>query len=213
MYLLLITGSPSQACVHTDEKRLPYLKEHKSTLVFSSSDKDSSVYTTRKFGEMHGSCFSSYNNDSYTKLHKLWYNFVMLSTFFIIKDVQIRNSRNPEGDKCPVWDKWHIQKHLLCPLLTYKVHVHLKNICLRDYLIYLQLLAFFCFEFQVETDEELQVLSVLPSDGSQCCPGNQYSVMLLPSTMVTYIACRYRFVLVLDLSPSVSTVVSCFEKV
>lgn len=62
--------------------------------------------------------------------------------------------------------------------------------------------------FKVETDEELQVLSVLPSDGSQCEPGNQYNVMLLPITMVTFVACRYRFVIVLDLSPSVSTVVS-----
>jgi len=52
------------------------------------------------------------------------------------------------------------------------------------------------------------VLSVLPGDGSLCTSADQYNVMLLPSTMVTFVACRYRFVILLDLSPSVGTVVS-----
>jgi hypothetical protein len=60
---------------------------------------------------------------------------------------------------------------------------------------------------QVDTSDELQVASVVSDDGTQCVLGQKYSVALLPSTMVTFIARRYRFVIILDVSPSVSSVV------
>ncbi|KAL4236752.1 KICSTOR complex protein szt2 [Mactra antiquata] len=57
-----------------------------------------------------------------------------------------------------------------------------------------------------DTNYELQVASVVGDDGTQCLPGNKYNVALLPSTMVTFVAHRYRFVIILDVSPSVSSV-------
>ncbi|XP_053393950.1 KICSTOR complex protein SZT2-like isoform X2 [Mercenaria mercenaria] len=67
-------------------------------------------------------------------------------------------------------------------------------------------LQFIPQEHLVDTTEELQVGSVVADDGTQCFPGQKYSVALLPSTMVTFMARRYRFVIILDVSPSVSSV-------
>ncbi|XP_052774284.1 KICSTOR complex protein SZT2-like isoform X2 [Mya arenaria] len=58
----------------------------------------------------------------------------------------------------------------------------------------------------VENNYELYVASVVSDDGAQFLPGKQYEIGLLPSTMVTFVAHRYRFVIMLDLSPSVSSV-------
>ena len=62
----------------------------------------------------------------------------------------------------------------------------------------------------LESSEELEVLSVIPKNPSQqphpYSPGCQCKFKLVPNTHVTFLARRYRFVIVLDLSPSMATV-------
>ena len=60
---------------------------------------------------------------------------------------------------------------------------------------------------QVDTNEEIYVASVVTNDNTRFEIGKQYHVCLLPSTMVTFVAHRYRFVIMLDLSPSITSVV------
>ncbi|KAL3869893.1 hypothetical protein ACJMK2_042520, partial [Sinanodonta woodiana] len=56
------------------------------------------------------------------------------------------------------------------------------------------------------SDEELQIISVIPEDGSALELGQKYQVVLTPSTIMTFLSCQYRLVITLDLSPSVACV-------
>ena len=60
---------------------------------------------------------------------------------------------------------------------------------------------------QLSSNEELEVLSVLAKDsGMATDPRVKYC--LVPSTQITFIGWRYRYVFYLDVSPSLATVVS-----
>ncbi|XP_021342251.1 protein SZT2-like isoform X1 [Mizuhopecten yessoensis] len=65
-----------------------------------------------------------------------------------------------------------------------------------------------------DTDEELKLVSVVPAKDEEMGddqlplvqPGKPFMFQLLPSTVVTFLARRYRLVFVLDLSPSAASV-------
>lgn len=66
---------------------------------------------------------------------------------------------------------------------------------------------------QEEYNDEIEIVSMLPSDyqdlgGEEATCG---PFMITPNTKITFFARRYRLVFILDLSPSMSTVVSSFD--
>lgn len=61
---------------------------------------------------------------------------------------------------------------------------------------------------QLKSENELDVLSVLPKGWQPDSPPSSCSCLLGPSTRVTFLARRYRFIIQLDLSPSTGIVVS-----
>ncbi len=60
---------------------------------------------------------------------------------------------------------------------------------------------------QLKSENELDVLSVLPKGWQPDSPSSSCSCLLVPSTRVTFLARRYRFIIELDLSPSTGIVV------
>lgn len=61
---------------------------------------------------------------------------------------------------------------------------------------------------QVQSENELEVLSILPHGWQPDEPVQPRPYLLVPSTRVTFLARQYRFVIELDLSPSTGIVVS-----
>lgn len=67
---------------------------------------------------------------------------------------------------------------------------------------------------QLQSEQELEVLSVLPHGWQPDEPVDPRPFLLVPSTRVTFLAWQYRFVIELDLSPSTGIVVrGCGETV
>lgn len=60
----------------------------------------------------------------------------------------------------------------------------------------------------LNSKNELDVFSVLPKGWQQGDPVAAHTYQLVPSTHITFLAQRYRFVIELDLSPSTGIVVS-----
>lgn len=60
---------------------------------------------------------------------------------------------------------------------------------------------------QLQSEQELEVLSVLPPGWQPEEPVVPRPFLLVPSTRVTFLAWQYRFVIELDLSPSTGIVV------
>lgn len=60
---------------------------------------------------------------------------------------------------------------------------------------------------QLQSEQELEVLSVLPPGWQPDEPVVPRPFLLVPSTRVTFLAWQYRFVIELDLSPSTGIVV------
>lgn len=60
---------------------------------------------------------------------------------------------------------------------------------------------------QLQSEQELEVLSVLPPGWQPDEPVVPRPFLLVPSTQVTFLAWQYRFVIELDLSPSTGIVV------
>jgi len=60
----------------------------------------------------------------------------------------------------------------------------------------------------VKSENELDVLSILPHGWQPDEPVQPRPYLLVPSTRVTFLARQYRFVIELDLSPSTGIVVS-----
>ncbi|XP_061894627.1 KICSTOR complex protein SZT2-like isoform X3 [Entelurus aequoreus] len=58
----------------------------------------------------------------------------------------------------------------------------------------------------LNSDNELDLLSILPKGWQQDSPGATRPSMLMPSTRATFLARRYRFIIELDLSPSTGIV-------
>ncbi|KAM9483301.1 KICSTOR complex protein SZT2 isoform 11-T11 [Clarias gariepinus] len=58
----------------------------------------------------------------------------------------------------------------------------------------------------LKSDKELDVLSILPNGWQPDSPPSSLPYLLVPSTQVTFLARRYRFVIELDLSPSTGIV-------
>uniref|UniRef100_A0A672N2R2 SZT2 subunit of KICSTOR complex n=2 Tax=Sinocyclocheilus grahami TaxID=75366 RepID=A0A672N2R2_SINGR len=58
----------------------------------------------------------------------------------------------------------------------------------------------------LKSENELDVLSVLPKGGPPDSPSSSCPCLLVPSTHVTFLARRYRFIIELDLSPSTGIV-------
>ncbi|KAL1273378.1 hypothetical protein QQF64_029240, partial [Cirrhinus molitorella] len=58
----------------------------------------------------------------------------------------------------------------------------------------------------LKSENELDVLSVLPKGWQPDCPSSSCPCLLVPSTRVTFLARRYRFIIELDLSPSTGIV-------
>ncbi|XP_066518983.1 KICSTOR complex protein SZT2 [Hoplias malabaricus] len=58
----------------------------------------------------------------------------------------------------------------------------------------------------VKSDNELDILSILPKGWQPDFPPNPLPYLLVPSTRVTFLARRYRFIIELDLSPSTGIV-------
>lgn len=71
----------------------------------------------------------------------------------------------------------------------------------------LSLFRFFVL-LKAKSDSELDVLSILPNSWQPDEPLQTKPYLLVPSTHVTFLAHRYRFVIELDLSPSTGIVVS-----
>lgn len=71
------------------------------------------------------------------------------------------------------------------------------------------LTLFFSFHpnCQLQSEQELEVLSVLPPGWQPDEPVVPRPFLLVPSTQVTFLAWQYRFVIELDLSPSTGIVV------
>lgn len=61
--------------------------------------------------------------------------------------------------------------------------------------------------YQLQSEQELEVLSVLPPGWQPDEPVVPRPFLLVPSTRVTFLAWQYRFVIELDLSPSTGIVV------
>jgi hypothetical protein len=62
---------------------------------------------------------------------------------------------------------------------------------------------------QLASNEELEILSVLSEDSHDASASRKVKTLrLVPSTHITFIGRRYRFVFCLDVSPSLATVVS-----
>lgn len=64
-----------------------------------------------------------------------------------------------------------------------------------------------CLFGQVKSENELDVLSILPNGWQPDEPVQPRPYLLVPSTRVTFLARQYRFVIELDLSPSTGIVV------
>ncbi len=64
------------------------------------------------------------------------------------------------------------------------------------------------FLLQLKSENELDVLSILPNGWQPDEPVQPRPYLLVPSTRVTFLARQYRFVIELDLSPSTGIVVS-----
>lgn len=64
-----------------------------------------------------------------------------------------------------------------------------------------------CLFWQVKSENELDVLSILPNGWQPDEPVQARPYLLVPSTRVTFLARQYRFVIELDLSPSTGIVV------
>lgn len=64
-----------------------------------------------------------------------------------------------------------------------------------------------CLFWQVKSENELDVLSILPNGWQPEEPVQARPYLLVPSTRVTFLARQYRFVIELDLSPSTGIVV------
>lgn len=64
-----------------------------------------------------------------------------------------------------------------------------------------------CLFWQVKSENELDVLSILPHGWQPDEPVQPRPYLLVPSTRVTFLARQYRFVIELDLSPSTGIVV------
>ena len=62
------------------------------------------------------------------------------------------------------------------------------------------ILTFYILLFQKSSDEELEVLSVLPEHSDTC--------VVVPSTLITFLGRIYKFVFCLDVSQSLASVVS-----
>uniref|UniRef100_A0A3B4V334 Uncharacterized protein n=1 Tax=Seriola dumerili TaxID=41447 RepID=A0A3B4V334_SERDU len=60
---------------------------------------------------------------------------------------------------------------------------------------------------QLNSENELDLLSILPKGWQPDFPPTLYPYMLMPSTRATFLARRYRFIIELDLSPSTGIVV------
>lgn len=60
---------------------------------------------------------------------------------------------------------------------------------------------------QLNSENELDLLSILPKGWQQDFSPTMYPYMLMPSTRATFLARRYRFIVELDLSPSTGIVV------
>uniref|UniRef100_H0ZA02 SZT2 subunit of KICSTOR complex n=1 Tax=Taeniopygia guttata TaxID=59729 RepID=H0ZA02_TAEGU len=63
-----------------------------------------------------------------------------------------------------------------------------------------------CLFWQVKSENELDVLSILPNGWQPDEPVQPRPYLLVPSTRVTFLARQYRFVIELDLSPSTGIV-------
>lgn len=61
---------------------------------------------------------------------------------------------------------------------------------------------------QLNSENELDVLSILPKGWQPDELSSAQPYQLVPSTRVTFLARRYRFIIELDLSPSTGIVVS-----
>lgn len=64
---------------------------------------------------------------------------------------------------------------------------------------------------QLQSEQELEVLSVLPPGWQPDEPVVPRPFLLVPSTRVTFLAWQYRFVIELDLSPSTGIVVRAWR--
>uniref|UniRef100_A0A3Q1G9Z1 Uncharacterized protein n=1 Tax=Acanthochromis polyacanthus TaxID=80966 RepID=A0A3Q1G9Z1_9TELE len=60
---------------------------------------------------------------------------------------------------------------------------------------------------QLNSENELDLLSILPKGWRPDFSPNTYPCILMPSTRATFLARRYRFIIELDLSPSTGIVV------
>lgn len=65
---------------------------------------------------------------------------------------------------------------------------------------------------QLQSEQELEVLSVLPPGWQPDEPVVPRPFLLVPSTRVTFLAWQYRFVIELDLSPSTGIVVRSWRE-
>uniref|UniRef100_A0A8D3BRJ7 SZT2 subunit of KICSTOR complex n=1 Tax=Scophthalmus maximus TaxID=52904 RepID=A0A8D3BRJ7_SCOMX len=61
----------------------------------------------------------------------------------------------------------------------------------------------------LNSENELDLLSILPKGWQPDFSPGVYPYMLMPSTRATFLARRYRFIIELDLSPSTGIVVRC----
>lgn len=66
---------------------------------------------------------------------------------------------------------------------------------------------FDCLHVQLNSENELDLLSILPKGWQPDFSPTMYPYMLMPSTRATFLARRYRFIIELDLSPSTGIVV------
>ena len=76
---------------------------------------------------------------------------------------------------------------------------------------YMRIIKACYFQDELEdSDSELIIISVLPKTIPSNTDVTQLQYRLTPHTNVTFLACRYRLVLVLDVSPSSASVVCTF---
>lgn len=92
---------------------------------------------------------------------------------------------------------WVLQK-MFTQLLSLVLPLAWLHILSRSIYLYLQ----------VKSENELDVLSILPNGWQPDEPLQPRPYLLVPSTRVTFLARQYRFVIELDLSPSTGIVVS-----
>lgn len=117
---------------------------------------------------------------------------------FVLMTGRYRLSRNTRAQ----WFFNHINRIASCSTKERMVSLYLLLLCV--------ILYFYLIVIQEEFTEEIEIVSMLPSnyqhlveEEAECGP-----FLITQNTKVTFLARRYRLAFILDLSPSMTTVVS-----